>query len=333
MELYKHQKDCINNINEHFKNENKGLIKMFCGSGKSLIIYNCLLKYGINLSIVVVPSINLVTQFNDNYLLNLDKQKYNNKFYKKDYDILTICSKNESKDSNNLNYTTNKNNILDFLEKDILKIILVTYQSLKILIDIVIEYKINIDIICFDEAHHILADETKKILFKETKNNIHLNFIDSINKTLFFTATPKNSNDIMMYNPNNFISINDIKYEMLDDNSIYYEEPICGKLIYEYSHIEGVNENQLNDFKIRVDLYTSNININIFEAISRSILETGNNKVLTFHSRSETKSKTNSDVLTFICNLNKKEFLESFNKILKEFPELKNKYSKINLKG
>ena len=53
---------------------------------KSFIIYNCLLKYGENLSIVVVPSINLITQFNKDYLLNEDKQKYNdlkNKIFNK----------------------------------------------------------------------------------------------------------------------------------------------------------------------------------------------------------------------------------------------------------
>ena len=34
MNLRDHQKECINNIKLHFnKNENKALIKMFCGSG------------------------------------------------------------------------------------------------------------------------------------------------------------------------------------------------------------------------------------------------------------------------------------------------------------
>ena len=78
---------------------------MFCGSGKSFIIYDTLLTYGKNLSVVVVPSINLITQFNRDYLLRTDLQ--NNK----NYDILTICSKNELKDTQ-LSFTTNEKDIL-----------------------------------------------------------------------------------------------------------------------------------------------------------------------------------------------------------------------------
>lgn len=54
MELRTHQKQCVNIIKTHFKTNNKALIKMFCGSGKSYIIYDCLLKYGNDLSVVVV---------------------------------------------------------------------------------------------------------------------------------------------------------------------------------------------------------------------------------------------------------------------------------------
>ena len=36
MELKKHQEECIENIEDNFLENKKGLIKMFCGSGKSL---------------------------------------------------------------------------------------------------------------------------------------------------------------------------------------------------------------------------------------------------------------------------------------------------------
>jgi predicted helicase len=73
MELREHQKTCINNISNHFESNDRGLIKMFCGSGKSFIIYHVLLEFGKKTSVVVVPSINLITQFNNDYLF--DKQK------------------------------------------------------------------------------------------------------------------------------------------------------------------------------------------------------------------------------------------------------------------
>jgi len=328
MEFRNNQLECINKIENHFENENKALIKMFCGSGKSFIIYDSLIKYGNNLSVVVVPSINLITQFNKDYLLNDFK-------YDKKYEILTICSKNEL---DKKTFTTNEKDILEFLEKDTdnLKIILITYQSLKLFINIINENEFDIDIMCFDEAHHILGDETKNLLFgtDEEYDDFYPSFIDNyVNKTLFFTATPKNSNDIMMYEPINHITINNEDFEFIDDNSCIYEEPHCGKMIYEYMHIDGVNDNILNDFKIRVDLYTENTDKSIFETICRSILETGNNRVLTFHSRSETISEKGSDVLTFVNKKNQQELKKCFDKILKEFPHLSNKYSKINFKG
>ena len=95
MSLRSHQRNCINEIDKHFKIDNNGLIKMFCGSGKSFIIYHCLLKYGDNLSVVVVPSISLITQFNRDYLLDKSKKEYNDKYFEKEYELLTICSKNE----------------------------------------------------------------------------------------------------------------------------------------------------------------------------------------------------------------------------------------------
>ena len=45
MELKNHQKECIDKIEENFIKNKKGLIKMFCGSGKSLIIYHSLLNH------------------------------------------------------------------------------------------------------------------------------------------------------------------------------------------------------------------------------------------------------------------------------------------------
>ena len=80
MDLRKHQIECINNINLHFENENNALIKMFCGSGKSFVIYHCLLEYTNNLSVIVVPSISLITQFNKDYLFNNITQEYNKNF-------------------------------------------------------------------------------------------------------------------------------------------------------------------------------------------------------------------------------------------------------------
>jgi SAM-dependent methyltransferase len=64
--LRSHQRKCETRIESHLKDNKSGLVKMFCGSGKSLVIYNSLEKYTQRISAVVVPSITLVTQFKIN---------------------------------------------------------------------------------------------------------------------------------------------------------------------------------------------------------------------------------------------------------------------------
>ena len=342
MKLRQHQIKCIDKINGHFVKDNKGLIKMFCGSGKSFIIYHTLLEHGNNLSIVVVPSINLITQFNKDYLLNNEKKKYNEEHFQKYFELLTICSKNEidKKEKKNFNFTTDEDKILDFLQKEEDKIILITYQSLETLLNVVKENEFEIDLLCFDEAHHILGEGMKKLLFgmdennkdiDEESDNFYENFIDTyVDKTLFFTATPKNSNGIKMYESSTEIIIDEQEYEIVDDEDSYYQEEIdCGDIIYEYTHIDGVNDNILNDFNVRVDLYTENTDKNIYEAIFRAILETGNSRVLTFHSRSETKSEMGSDVLSF-CDISDEELKGIYVRVRKEFKNSKYKFTKIN---
>jgi superfamily II DNA or RNA helicase len=336
LQLKKHQKECIREIYKTYESDDKnGLIKMFCGSGKSFVIYHTFLQFGNNLSIIVVPSINLITQFNKDYLYDKEKIEYNKTHFNKDYTVLTVCSKNElcKTEYSEIKLTTDPDEISDFLscEKD--KIILVTYQSLGILFEVLSENDIYVNLICFDEAHHIVSNNMKELLFE---NEYYDNYV---NKTLYFTATPINKNGICMYEQPTDIMVGDINYEVIDDeNSIIDEDEDgnrdCGKMIYEYMHKNGVNDNILNDFKVRVDLFTENTNKSVFEAIARTILETGNNRVLTFHSRSETESDKGTNVNDFSKDENLDEFKKSFNKVLKaEFHESKGKYKKIKFKG
>jgi superfamily II DNA or RNA helicase len=355
MDLRPHQKECIKSINKHFKKSNKALIKMFCGSGKSFVIYHCLLEYGADISVVVVPSINLITQFNKDYLLDANKKKYNKINFNKSFELLTICSKNElnNEQKKELIFTTEEEKISDFLKNSSDKIILVTYQSLETLIHVIRKIGLQIDLLCFDEAHHIVGDCVRELLFDNQNNeelylssDDELNDIESygnsdcfinqyVNKTLFFTATPKNSNSIMMYNPQTEISMNNKKYKIInDENTCFKEELHCGKLIFEYMHANGVNDGILNDFNIRVDMYTENTDLSIFEAIIRTVLETGNNRVLTFHSRSSESENKKNDVMSFTTNENYKNLQKAYDKIIKnEFPNLVKKYKNIDLIG
>ena len=111
---------------------------------------------------------------------------------------MTVCGKNEL--NNTINFTTNEDKILEFLEKDSSKIILITYQSLELLINIIIENEFKIDILCFDEAHHILGDNIKKKLFENNTETEESEYTDSDND---------NDND--------------------NDESVIKDKPDCGK--------------------------------------------------------------------------------------------------------
>ena len=227
------------------------------------------------------------------------------------------------------------------------KVILITYQSLELLVDIIKKCDIVINLICFDEARHITSNNIGKFLFGTSRDNIDIDrdekYDDSfikinVDKKLYFTATPKNANGVKMYEKQQDITLNGENYNVVDNEDNEYdnniEETNCEPLVFDYMHKDGVTDGILNDFNIRVDLYIDKTDKSIFEAISRSILETGNNRVLTFHSRSETKSDRGSNVLSFSDSKNKSEFIKSFNSVVeKEFPHLKDKYKSIEFKG
>ena len=120
------QKNCLDNVRNHFQIDHKGLIKMFCGSGKSRVIYEVVLKYGYSLAVIIVPSINLITQFSREYPFDIK------------YKTLTVCSKDELKQNNH--FTTDADDISKFVISSGNKIILITKLVIKGLYNIYRHY-------------------------------------------------------------------------------------------------------------------------------------------------------------------------------------------------
>ena len=272
-----YQAEADDAIYEELLVNNKCIVKMFCGTGKSLLMRKCKIIENQKLVVYVFPSLSLIEQFYSDYLNDYPVEN-----------MLKISSENEA--------TTNPIKITQFISKTTNKIICITYQSFKTLIDNLGEIKINVCI--FDEAHHAVGETYHKLIFEN----------DVCDKQLFFTATPKNANGIVMYDR-----------EKLDTN-------MCGKLVYDYSFLRGMNEGYLNPFEIRIDMFSENTNKSVYESIARAILSTGNNRVLTFH------SDVNTDRDTSVNNfVNDAEFKIVFKEIQKkEFPQIK-KYKKISM--
>jgi superfamily II DNA or RNA helicase len=258
-------------IYEELLINNKCIVKMFCGTGKSLIMRKCKSVENKKLVVYVFPSLCLIDQFYSDYLNDFPTDN-----------ILKISSECES--------TTEPIRIRQFLSLLSDKIICITYQSFKTLLDNLGETKINVCV--FDEAHHAVGETYQKLIFEN----------DLCEKQIFFTATPKNANGIVMYDRENI------------------ESGMCGNLVYDYSYLRGMNEGYLNPFEIRIDMYTENNNKSILESIARAILSSSNSRVLTFHS-SVSVELGDTSVMNFV---NEEEFKKIFEEVRKkEFPKSK----------
>jgi superfamily II DNA or RNA helicase len=195
--------------------------------------------------------------------------------------------------------TTEIKNIEKFLNKKKNKIICVTYQSFQTLISAL--GNVKIDVCIFDEAHHVVSDTYKSLIFETSV----------CEKQIFFTATPKNANGVIMYDKDNL------------------DSGMCGKLVYDYSYFKGVMEGYLNPFEIRLDFYTENVNISVYEAMARAILASGNSRVLTFHA--DVNGERDTSVLQFV---DEQLFIVAFNKVLNtEFTEKIGFYKGIKMIG
>ena len=281
--------------------EGKCLAKMFCGTGKTTTMTNVIIHEKKQLSVIVEPSLALIRQYEDDYLNDADKP-YKILFSK--HKIINISSEKLS----NIDSTTDPNKIKKFLKLKSNIIVLVTYQSLFVLFDCLKELKEKGELkekaglICYDEAHHVVSLECQKLVFET----------DYFEKEVFFTATPKNENGIIMYDR-----------EKPENN-------MCGELVYEYTYLQALNDKILNSFQVCLDMYTDNSNNSIYEAIARAILERKTSRVLSFHSGVNGESNTN--VWNFV---NEEEFIAVFKKVqAEEFPEIKSDYYKrITFKG
>jgi superfamily II DNA or RNA helicase len=230
-------------------------------------------KYGSDLTVFVFPSLALIDQFSNKYLENADL-------------ILKVSS--------DVGATTDITSILKFLAQPEKKIVCVTYHSFDVLIDAVRQSPARIGLCCYDEAHHTVGEVYQKFIFENA----------IADKQVFFTATPKNANGIVMHNSN------------------CAEIGICGKVVYEYSYLRGINDGFLNPFELRVDFGFIDTIWSKYECIARAILATGNQRVLTFHAT--VRGDSDTSVLRFVNETKFTEVLKNVQK--KEFPNNKRVY-------
>ena len=321
--LREYQKNAVHKILEC--EDDKCVVKMFCGTGKSLVMITTILLLESKISVVVFPSLVLINQFINDSIKN-EKDDLKRHFDK--YTTINISSEMvEGIDS-----TTDKQQIISFLKsksKNVInKIVFVTYQSLDTFIEMVGVTKVTLNLVCYDEAHHVTSLLTAPLVFNNSGYKV--------DKSVFFTATPKNDNNVIMFhsegeddydeNVNDDENANDDENEI---NSNSNNDSYCGPLVFDYPYSKGVEEGHLQQFDICIDMYTENTNKSVYDAIARAILSSGNNRVLTFHATVDV-ADNDTGVKTFS---EQAEFKKAFERVIKdEFPSKKGYYKKITLK-
>lgn len=226
-ELRDYQTEAVNKLIE-CKDKNKQCI-MFCGTGKSIVMIEYMKKVDVDKVVVLMPSLQLVSQFYRNLNANYPGRN-----------ILCICStldsvtlscgetttKQQEKDlydefhamNHDFKYTTKETDIKNKLKNDKL-IVICTYQSSKLLK----EY--NFDLGIFDEAH------------KTVNNGVHFAFClkdenCKINERIYFTATPR----YYKGNDNRCISMNN--------------KEIYGNVVFEYNYARAREAKHVLDYQI-----------------------------------------------------------------------------------
>jgi len=229
-----------------------GIVKMFCGTGKTRLFSKFVIDKQSNLTIIVFPRIILMNQYLKDYISSKEWKQY-----WKTFKTIGICSDTEMSDGvSKKAFTTEPFEIKAFLQKHatVPKVVTITYQSLPTLVDVLKEIEKVPDILICDEAHHVTSEVNQDMLFTAPLNDVGMRYL--------FTATPTKP--------------------ILNDPAKY------GSVIYDYSHRDAVNDGVCNDFVISIMMSTDEVRENhIYDAIVRAATITFNGRALVYHSYAE----------------------------------------------
>lgn len=250
-----HQNKAISNVNEHFKNNDRGKLIMACGCGKTYTSLKIAEKEtnGSGLVLFLVPSIALLGQTLREWCAESEKPIY----------PICICSdpaitkKTDSDDMSVVDLalpaSTNVPNIIHQYElakqqhKDGMIVVFSTYQS----IDVISKAQVAInkrqkdfcifDLVICDEAHRttgvILKDKEEAAFTK-----VHDNTCIVAKKRMYMTATPRLYTDASKQKA----QANDAILCSMDDERIYGQE------MYRIGFGEAVSKNLLADYKVLI---------------------------------------------------------------------------------
>lgn len=226
-----HQEKILPIIKKHFEENDYGRLYLPCGTGKSLMgVFTAINTLNYTKIFIVVPSLYLLSETYETWI----RQLYSKGADNKKFNYLLIGSDIDKKEDLLCEYkiTTAKDEIKKQLNKDNI-VVITTYQSSHLLKEVCKELKFKFDIGIYDEAHRTVGTSDKKF-------TILLSYKGLSKKRLFMTATEK----IYHY------QMNKLSKEQQEEILSMDKENIYGKVIYNYSTMQAIKDNQLVDYKV-----------------------------------------------------------------------------------
>ncbi len=287
--LRDNQKNAILKFEEYYyeQSNNRGILSMCCGSGKTRTFYEilkmCIHTYNEDLFIYTTSRILLVQGIVQELIewLYFEKIELDLLIKVSDFNIKDI-KKNILRNNNNNTFNKtefndwfnnfNENNMKLMETKDIIDIlkaryisdkkkilIITTYDSISSIINCINKYNnmehiskmIIPNLLVCDESHNLVSNDNDlkiaKLLLEENEGEDGIKFEPS--KYLFMTATPLK---IIKRNKNDDFKNDDITYTMSNEDKY-------GKVFYEYTFCEGINDKYILDFDV---IYLTDIDTN-----------------------------------------------------------------------
>ena len=233
-----HQLKIFPLIKAHYQNNNNGRLYLPCGTGKTFVAYwtaTKILKYT-NI-FIVVPSLYLLSETYETWQKEV---QYN----KPKIHFTLIGSDIDNRHKCEYKPTTNINDIKHDLLKYTNIVVITTYQSSNLLVNMCKRLNYKFDLGIFDEAHRTVGkNNTQFTCILSDKFNIAKN-------RLFMTATEK---IYCSYKSKLLAHEQKEKVLSMDNKNIY------GNVIYSYSTLQAINDKRLVDYKIVAPFISTNV--------------------------------------------------------------------------
>jgi superfamily II DNA or RNA helicase len=203
-------------FHENNQYNSRGILALACGLGKSLQSWFIKERLSCNYTIVVVPSLILLSQF----YLEWSRQRKINAL------LIGSSANKEILDTAGIILTTDQDTIVDWINSNKgEKYIFCTYQSSDVLKKSILRTNILPDLCIFDEAHNTATSEDS-IFSTLLSDDVDIMY------RLFMTATPK------------------VYKGVRDDVYCMEDEEVYGKTIYEITMRDAIDMKLLTDYRI-----------------------------------------------------------------------------------